>query len=194
MIILEGCDLAGKSTLAEALFTRVHDVTGYAPMVRHFTKPKPSFDKYWGYKNCIQRDVILDRFHLSHIVYRAIDSENHDLTPFKYELIDAEISRVGGVIVCFALEDEVIIRRWNAMPNDRQEMYTLKQVLQVNQVYRQIHANGFVATRYGTYRPKIDYFITKGVDVLNVCNDIIDLWQKRQEELVDVIDDKPCSL
>ena len=194
MIILEGCDLAGKSTLAEELFHAVYRETLLAPMVRHFTKPKPTFDKFWGYKNCIQGDVILDRFHLSHIVYRAIDSENHDLTPFKYELVDAEISRVGGIIVCFALEDEVIIRRWNAMPDTRKEMYTLQQVLQVNQVYRQLHANGFIATKHGSYRPMVNYWITQEVSIQRTCDDIIDLWYKRQRELDAVIGDKPYSL
>lgn len=197
MIVIEGPDLAGKTTLATALFKMISAESGRDPMVRHFTKVTKTFDKFWGYKNCIQRDVILDRFHLSDVVYRAAQSERHDLTPFKYELIDAEITRVGGVVVVLVPSDELMEDRWNALPPSRTEMYSLEQNLKIRALFEITATLGRVQNVDGEiYAPKIDNYFTFGhdLDVDAMARSIMNLWVSRQMQLDSVLRARPMEL
>jgi len=185
MIVIEGPDLAGKSTLAEALFKRVVANGHRHPMVRHFTKVQPHFDKYWGYQSCVARDVIMDRFHMSHVVYRHAEDVEHELTPLRYELVDAEVSRVGGIVVLLAPAPELIVKRWEALRRD--EMYPLDHVLKVATHFTELAFRGLIETRTGIYKPKIDMTFTREVEVDQMVDQmvvqIVRCWLQRQEEL-----------
>jgi len=199
MIVLEGCDMAGKSTLAQALFELIPAYTHgkAAPMVRHFTKPPKDFDKYWGYHNCVQRDVILDRFHMSQLVYRRVSSENHTLTPFKYDLVDAAITRVGGIVVVLCPPDDIIVDRWSKMTDGRKEMYSLDFVLKVNCVYQHLvkaGADGTFIDGQGAYKPKIDLAFQYNTPTEDMARDIASLWWRNQCQLNDIATQRLFSL
>lgn len=192
MIVVEGPDMAGKSTLVQRLFEAIPGQTGRAAMPRHFTKPPRSFDKYWGYKACVQRDVILDRFHLSHLAYRAVDGEPHDLTPLRYELIEADISRVGGFTVLLLPGRELIRERWDKVARTRAEMYSLEHVLQVNEVFEQARA-GSLTIGSSTYALR-GVTVVQGAWDEGTVSQIVDRWDARQRELYEICANKPWRL
>lgn len=194
MILLEGSDCVGKTTLALELFKRIPKETGRVPMMRHFTKLPSEFDRYWGYASCVQRDVIMDRFHMSGIAYPIMYGDTHDLTPFKYSLVDADITRVGGIVVVISPLNHIIEDRWSKMPADRQEMYTLKQVLKVNEIFSDLVTSGSVTTNLGTYWPKIDLAFTDGESTEEMADEIIKLWSANQFMLSNIARSKPASL
>lgn len=195
MIVIEGPDLAGKSTLCEELFKRIPQVTGRAPMVRHFTKPPDQFDRYWGYAACVQRDVILDRFHMSQVAYRTMDGERTELTPFKYELVDATVSQAGGIVVVLCPSAKVIEHRWHAMPSTRQEMYSLGQVLRVRDVFRDICAKRHLMTRAGEFKFKVDIWVENDAySVDKIARLVIDEWWNRQMMIDELATRRPGAL
>jgi len=67
IIIIEGPDLAGKSTLVKQL-----NINNDFEVV-HFDKPVPNFDFHESYLNVLDKEnVILDRYFFSEIVYSKI--------------------------------------------------------------------------------------------------------------------------
>ncbi len=201
MIVIEGPDMAGKSSLAQRLFeilpTAPHAGLlrrSPAPMVRHFTKPPPSFDKYWGYRECVQRNVILDRFHMSHPVYRHIAGEEHDLTPFKYQLVDSDIAKVGGIIVLLVPSERELKKRWDQHAG-RGEMYDLDFVLRVRRVFSEIGCKRLLMTKNGEYLPRVDLFVENDSwTTERIAEVVADLWVARQAELEAVNAWRPASL
>jgi len=94
MLIIEGPDGAGKTTFARRLLERLPE-----HVYGHFG-PLPSKWDYWrSYLPFIARNVVMDRFHLSEIVYREAHDEPQNLDPFAYKLLDAKVRLVGGYTV-----------------------------------------------------------------------------------------------
>lgn len=153
MLIIEGCDQAGKTTLAKECVKVLRDDYELPMMYGHLDKPAMNWDKYWDYRALTWRHVVMDRFHMSHIAYRAIDKEPHDLTPLTYSMVDAEITLQGGLVVVLLPTNTLIKSRWNAMPAERSEMYDHDHVLRVNEVFHEIAC---AEDSWRGYRVKID--------------------------------------
>lgn len=137
MLIIEGCDQAGKTTLARECVKELVR-RGLPMMYGHLDKPPQSWDKYWSYRELVCRHVVMDRFHMSHLAYRAVDREPHDLTPLKYAMVDAEITLKGGLVVVLLPTNTFISRRFET--KNRDEMYSHEHVLKVNEVFHDIAA------------------------------------------------------
>ncbi len=196
MIVLEGADCVGKTTLAQELFRRIpiESAGQFNPMVRHFTKPPEHFNRYWGYRNCIQRDVILDRFHMSQIAYREAERATHDLDPFRYQLLDAEILKAGGVVVVITASDETIQHRWGSAPPERQEMYTLEHVLKVNTEFQYILTSQPYTAKNGSYRPEVTLeFDSSKTSTKDMAEEIMSEWFERQTQLDLIISENLAS-
>ncbi len=189
MIVLEGPDLAGKSSLAEELFQRFKKLAfDMPPMVRHFTKVPETFDKYWGYRRCVQRDVIIDRFHMSHIAYRLMDGGHHDLTPFKYDMVDAAITNVGGIVVVLCPSRGVIDRRWDEMPTERKEMYTREQTQRVRGIFEEICRKRALMTVKGEYKFKIDLWCENDAwSTSQIADKVMEMWLDRQTQYDEIL-------
>lgn len=188
MIVLEGSDCVGKTTLARRLFELIPERTKYhSVMHRHFTKTPRRFHRYHGYAECVQRNVVFDRFHLSHLAYRAcVEDDPQTMTPLMYEAVDARISLVGGIVVVLCPPNDVIKERFGS--TNKEEMYDLELALKVNDFFvtnlrhgRMTHVNDL-----GLYKPKIDIIFNQAYDVDYMSNEIIDVWSKRQYELEEI--------
>jgi hypothetical protein len=97
MIIIEGPDGIGKTSLCEQLAERLRRKYGFYLTVRHMGVPKKDFHRYHGYE--VNRDVIADRFHLGLWCYQFEENEY-------MRFVDANITQVGGIVVVFTCMDE----------------------------------------------------------------------------------------
>lgn len=153
MLIIEGCDQAGKTTLARECVKALSTKYDMPMMYGHLDKPPRTWDKYWSYRELVCRHVVMDRFHMSHVAYRAIDREPHDLTPLTYAMVDAEITLQAGLVVVLAPTNSFIKRRWEQAHPQREEMYQLDHVLKVNDVFHEIIC---AEDSWRGYRAKVD--------------------------------------
>ena len=119
MIIVEGPDGVGKTTLCKRLLTRLPQ-----HIYAHFTRLPPAFDFFHMYLERMSRFVVQDRFHMSEVVYTAMRKEPANLLPETYRLIDAKLRLLGGYTVLVCASDAIIRGRYH----DGQ-MYTLEQTL-----------------------------------------------------------------
>ena len=93
VIVLEGPDGCGKSTLSEEF---VKSNWNYA----HFGAPDgPAYDFYRMGINNIVGPTVLDRFHSGSIVYGSIFRGTSDLTDFQHWLIEMELKSVSALMV-----------------------------------------------------------------------------------------------
>lgn len=155
MLIIEGCDQAGKTTLARECVKVLSEDYGMPMMYGHLDKPPKSWDKYWSYRELVNRHVVMDRFHMSHVAYRAIDKEPHDLTPLTYAMVDAEVALQGGLVVLVTMSNVLITNRWAEKHPDRDEMYACDHVRKVNDVFIELAKRPLTLG----YKPKVDFYI-----------------------------------
>lgn len=137
MLIIEGADLMGKTTLAHAL---LKELTTH--IYCHFTRLPKDFDYYGMYIDRMSPFIVQDRFHMSEIVYATVRGEEPNITPLQYRLLDAHALMNGAFTVVLYSDDDLIRSRWR-----EGEMYTLDRVIAANFYFRKQVIDGCVLHR-----------------------------------------------
>lgn len=136
MLIIEGPDLVGKTTLALALQKELAN-RRYCHIYSHFTRLPATFDQYWDYLPHIRADVVQDRFHMSRQAYGRQFHEQKLMSSEELRLIDSKLRQVGAMtVVCVSTSDTFLEQQY--LKKDRDEMYKLDGILGVNAKYRNI--------------------------------------------------------
>lgn len=136
MLIIEGSDLTGKTTLCKKLASDIRLVNrGY--VYKHFSRLPSGFNFVGGYfQNAVERSV-QDRFHMSEIVYSKARSEPvSPLDSQDYRLVDAGLRALGSFTVVLVAEPNLLMTRYST--RDRQEMYDLQLILDANSYFADI--------------------------------------------------------
>lgn len=141
MIIVEGADLVGKSTLARALA----DVTGLR--YQHQDKPSPGYNYLThGLPEVLKHhgEVVQDRFHLGEIVYGSVlgDGAGRTTTLAEMSSLQNELLRlcVPTVVVYFSDGDMFEEHVRNQFDEER-ELYDVDTILWANAAYRILAEN-----------------------------------------------------
>lgn len=101
MLIIEGSDCLGKTTLAKKIVDKVME-KGYPALYSHMGRPNESiFDFFLDYKKMINPCFVMDRFHLGGLAYHQ-----DKISLQKLQIINAWIRSVGGLIVVLYANDE----------------------------------------------------------------------------------------
>lgn len=125
MLILEGGDSTGKTTLAKRLLKELP-----RHIYCHFSRLPPAFDYYWDYCDRMSRYVVQDRFHLSELVYAKVRGVPTNLNPETYRLVDAQLRVMGAYVVKICAAQSLIEKRW-----DKTQMYSFDETLYANRLY-----------------------------------------------------------
>lgn len=155
MIIIEGPDSVGKTTLAKKL--EAHGDVFPAHAYRHFSRLRADRDPVWFYERHCDVDDVIDRFHMSEIVYAVCRGEAPVMTPLGYQLIDAMIRLRCGFIVVVTCDTHVLHKK---MKKDRRDqMYDSDFNHEVNETFINL-ANDRRISQLADYMPvSIDYHI-----------------------------------
>lgn len=135
MIVIDGPDHVGKTRLAEVLVERLN-AEGFPHVYQHLSRLPDSFHHVTDYKPLIQRNVVMDRLHLSRIAYGTVFTEQHVPTDYETAILDAWVTLVGGLTVVVTAEHEWLEANFGA----KDEMYDLEPILEVNRVYKKMIA------------------------------------------------------
>lgn len=185
MIIVEGPDLVGKTSVCQKLVKRLQS---RGVIYAHFSRLPLSFDRYWGYQRRASRNIIQDRFHMSEPIYAAMRKDYTALDPEKYRMVDGMLRQLGAVHVVITATNDLIKSRWG-----REEMYDIEQVFEVNSMFK-LMAN----QQFKGYEPDVDFHFECSPHWPFVPEDslsqIEDLWIKRQDTLGEIIDARPGAL
>jgi hypothetical protein len=135
MLIVEGADLVGKTTLAKRLVERLNEL-GWPHVYRHAVRPPASWrrDPVCAYEAQACPWAVQDRYHLSELAYRSVDGGEPCLREDEAELLEAQMPYATVLVVVAA--PALIEARYPA--NAGRELYTLEQVLAANDWFRRL--------------------------------------------------------
>ncbi len=171
MLILEGADLVGKTTLSELLLKELPK-----HIYGHFSKLPDGFEKYWGYQPFITENVVMDRFHLSRQAYGSVTGDQERFTPTEMVMMQGALSRVGSYCAILTADEEVIIQRYEHMDSARQELYGLETILKVNRQYAYLADGLHNHPHYSTYH------IRQHTLLPEIAEKLLSQYRKRRDE------------
>lgn len=149
MLIIEGPDLVGKTTLCKKL---VELLPGH--IYSHLTRLPDEFDRYWGYVERMSPGVVQDRFHMSEICYATMrgDLDKSQLDPETYRLVDAKLRLLGAMTVVVFGSNELMHERLWDKELRQGEMYRATQIENVNRIFRDL------VQKNGTCPPELTHY------------------------------------
>lgn len=134
MLIIEGSDKLGKTTLAHAIVKEANSRRKYPALYGHFTKLPDTWDAESDYRRYVSPWTVMDRFHMSDPVYRAMDRGRTSMTQKAYKEIDQMVKKLGGFTVLMTCPEDELRRRWKETES-RDEMYDVDKAVTVNALY-----------------------------------------------------------
>ena len=184
MLIVEGTDMTGKTTFCQKLLQRLN-ARDLPAIYDHFGVLPKGWDYYRSYLPRINPLTVMDRFHMSEIVYAQVTQRGQRLDPETYRLIDAHCRLAGAVTVVITAPTETIKTRFRTL--HEREMYDVHQIVAVNAAfldlrrpstpdhwsypYKRIDVDFYwVATPECPFPDEDEAFVSK----------VVDLYEKRQ--------------
>src|ERR1700752_2059977 len=173
MLIIEGTDLTGKTTLCRRLVEELNKRSEWGGYhYGHLSRLPPGWDHYWSYVARMARRRVQDRFHDSDIAYRrALREESQMEDAFKYGLVQAKLNLFGAYKVAIVADKDLLLQRHK---NRGDQMYDVDVVIKANLEFNGM-ADKFDEVIY-THR---EHPWTDDFDV----NRIIDEYLSRQSQL-----------
>lgn len=129
-VVLEGCDCAGKTTLARELekcgYTYVHN----GPPAPGEYVLKTYTEQLFQSANSL---VVFDRFHLGEVIYGPILRGHSGLSDEDYISLDIRIQALGGIVVICLPTWQQVLDGWAG----RKDKEHVQQYAQMREVYNQ---------------------------------------------------------
>lgn len=133
LIVVEGCDGVGKTTLAEALVERLGrgaELRHLGPPVRHpLEECVLDLDDY---RPGVGRHVVVDRLHLGELIYGPIyrgESRLGRIDGPGHRWVDAWLRSVGALVVHVDAELETVLARIDVRGDDYVKVEHLERIL-----------------------------------------------------------------
>lgn len=138
MLIIEGPDLVGKTTLAKKMLNLLNSAAKMPHIYAHFSKLPDGWDYFWNYLERASRNIVQDRFHFSEIVYSFVcryHKGQSPLTPERYRVVDGILRQLGSMTVVITADDDWLKKQLDDK-HRRGEMFSEEQILKVNQTFK----------------------------------------------------------
>lgn len=171
MLIIEGTDLAGKTTFCQKLLAHLPD-----HVYSHYTKLPFQHDRFWHYVQSASKYHVQDRFHMSEPVYTKVRGDKTPLNKW-YDELDAVLKWHFCAYTVLLIPSERLIRhRWRAG-----EMYNIEQVLAANYVFHE-------------FRNRADYVIGFDNDISNYEVEAVCAFYTTQMQKIEELKNSPYSV
>lgn len=131
MLIVEGSDCVGKTSLCDVLLKRLCRL-GCPVIPQHFGLLPKGWNYYDDYLPFMNTRTIMDRFIMSEVVYGHVIRKCSELTAEIYRRLDAHLRLQGSVTVVVTATDDWLQRQLEEKMKGRQEMFNEQQILAVN--------------------------------------------------------------
>lgn len=183
MIIVEGADCVGKSTLCKALFDDPYfQKLGF--IISHFSRLPEGFMCPDNWLERMTQKVIQDRFHISEPIYAPFNTArgNPKCCPDDFHAVHAKLrSMETALVVVLTAGTDLITERVND-PSREKEMFPLENIISANQNYTR-YIDGTLPGNWPMYDHTLHFHSQKEDD-----------HQKKMKRRVRIIKDKYESL
>jgi len=153
MLIVEGTDLLGKTTLCEELRKRINARSEARYTYEHFSKLPKNWLYYWDYIPHMRRRIVMDRFHMSEIAYRWARGEDQVLSSETYRILDGRLRTLGAYTVVVVGTGEVLNTRIGTRP----ETHTGDQIQRADLAFKMLIGELPADEILSVYHPDVDH-------------------------------------
>lgn len=188
MLIVEGTDLVGKSTLCNELIRRLW-LLGYPIVYQHFGILPASWDYFEDYISFMNKRVCMDRFIMSEVVYGETSRSGSKISPMKYYELDGYLRVNQSVTVVIVADDSWLHAQYECLVDRSPYSDILRQTKKRKEYYGEeviLKANqGFIDIVDGQTKYFCDYdFVFKVTNEMpssnnEFVNSIIEKFLKR---------------
>jgi len=155
MIIIEGPDLVGKTTLAKKIAERAK------LRYRHLSRMPDVFDFFHGYTQMMHPHVVHDRMFLSEPVYATARGDQTPLTPERFHYVQGYAQTIGCITISVMTSLEAIEKRYRE--REAEEMYNWETMVRVHATWMELLYPS-MSNPLWKYHPHIDYRVMLGDD------------------------------
>lgn len=135
MLIIEGPDLVGKTTLCHELIERLNETgPNIAYEYGHSGIPPSDWDYYWSYVKRMRPNIVQDRFYLSEVAYGTVARKKTRVTGKTMRLLQAQLRLVGAFTVVLTAPDGLIKDVYGR--HEKEEDFSLDEILAVNHFFQ----------------------------------------------------------
>lgn len=157
MLIIEGSDCVGKTTLCNELLKRLN-AAGCAMIPQHFGLLPKDWGYYADYLPYMATHTVMDRFIMSEVVYGHTLRGGSPLTPEIYRLLDAHLRMLGAVTVVVVANDYWYRLQLKEKYGERRQVFDVDQVTRVNKGFMDlVYRDDPVSTWVLEYSVDFDY-------------------------------------
>jgi len=179
MLVIEGSDCLGKTTLAKAIVRKVSEM-GIPVVYSWMTRPnEDKFDFFHAYKDMLNPCAVQDRFHLGGLAYHK-----DKISSWRLQIINAWIRSIGGlIVVLYAADEEWYEQRIRA--DERENILSWPIMCQGNTFFKKYARTGDVDYSFNIL-PELCYDEFNGKPMFISDADIDELineWISRRREL-----------
>lgn len=175
MLIFEGTDMAGKTTLANAVIEYLNFEYKHPLVYQHLSK----LSEHWKpehYLELLSKRVVMDRFFMSRQAYGTVFQNQEVYDPNIIAMLDSHTRAMGGFTVLVLPTNDVITKRWEKI--NRAEMYDLDGVLKINSYFSEIEKHPAFDLCIG-----VNDATPSDIETLGVVKMIGNLYMKRQRAI-----------
>lgn len=127
MLIVEGADEVGKTTMCDTMVKILQERTGEEITSGHMGRRPRNFNYYWGYRRLFRRWHIQDRFHLGEWAYEKAQERTPRYTRTSLLILHSWLLSQGALVVHVTTKTEEMLRdRLLKNPDDK---FTIPVVL-----------------------------------------------------------------
>jgi len=172
MIIIEGTDCVGKTTLAKKIEAQA------GLLYRHLSKPPDGFHPYYGYLPLMNRNFVCDRLWLSDIAYRQAEDTQCKITPFIRDMLIAQQTLLGAVQIVITCDRELLKQKYKP----ETEMYDVQTLLNANDAFSIMEMSGKL------FGIDLRFRLTEAIPWVNdgMLEQIVRLHAKKQMDLIEL--------
>jgi len=146
MIVLEGSDCVGKTTLADILCRQ------FALTYMHMGPPDAGFDHLGTYVRGYQPDRLWDRYHLGALVYGWALGKSDPAPLDELAVVRTWLRKKGALVVVVTADADAIAARWKP----EREAYKLETAQLANDAYKRLPSDWWDLTIDTSHRAVLD--------------------------------------
>ena len=179
MLVIEGSDCLGKTTLAKAIVHKVSEL-GIPVVYSWMGRPnEEKFNFFHAYKDMMNPCAVQDRFHLGGLAYHK-----DKISLWRLQIINAWIRSIGGLIVVLYAGDE---QRYKKRLEDdkRGNMLSIDKMCAGNNFFKKFNTKGGMDSDYAFNilpNPAFDYNNPNYVNDADI-DELVYEWIGRRREL-----------
>jgi len=136
MLIVDGPDNVGKTTLVDRLAKLISEEHGLPMIPLHLSKLPDTWHIVDDYAALFNKNVVWDRFHISRQAYGSALNNQEVYTPVAARKLQAMLDLVPTYVVQVHVDDAAWIRKHFG---NKDEMYNVEQVVAVNEAFKYQH-------------------------------------------------------